>query len=199
MVWGDRRCGTVKQPWGRAASAAHFILLFQVPRRKGPGMYACWFICLLTAVLSLTGGSAAAPCAEGRLTFQIVRTVGEEVLWESPVKRGDRFTIEYRHSSDHTPVRDRFTIGDDGEIILVEESYLWYGAGLESHPEMGKTDFSGEWTRVRMQRVFPRFLLRVGEVANHVLTLHGREIPLLSIARGRESIWIRVKGNVKIQ
>jgi hypothetical protein len=162
-------------------------------------MYACWFLCLLTAVLSLTGGSAAAPCAEGRLTFQIVRTVGEEVLWESPVNPGDHFTIEYRHSSDHTPVRDRFTIGDEGEITLVEESYLWYGAGLESHPGMGITDFSGEWTRVRMQRVFHRFLLRVGEVANHVLTLHGREMPLLSIARGRESIWIRVTENIKVR
>ena len=80
----------------------------------------------------------------GASIFQIVRTVGEEVLLESPVKRGDLFTIEYRHSSDHTPVRDLFTIGDEGEIVLIEESYRWYGAGLESHPEMGKTYFSGE-------------------------------------------------------
>jgi hypothetical protein len=104
--------------------------------------------------------------------------------------------IEYRHSSDHTPVRDLFAIGDKGEIILIEESYLWHGAGLESHPDVGKTDFSGDWTRVRMQRILPRFLLRAGEVANHVLTLHDREIPLLSIAKGRESVWIRTTKNV---
>jgi len=159
----------------------------------------CRILCLFLTLLSLAGQAPAASCAEGSLTFQIVRTVGEEVLWESPVKRGDHFTIEYRHSSDHTPVRDLFTIGDEGEIILVEESYLWYGAGLESHPDVGKTDFSGDWTRVRMHRPFPRFLLRVGEVANHVLTLHGREIPLLSIARGRESVWIRVTGNAKVR
>ncbi len=159
----------------------------------------CRIFCLLLAILFLAGGVSVGPCAAGHLTLQIVRTVGEELLWESPVERGDHFTIEYRHSSDLTPVRDLFRIGNEGEIVLIEESYLWYGAGLESHPEMGKTDFSGEWTRVRMQRAFPRFLLRVGEVANHVLTLHGREIPLLSIARGRESIWIRVKRNVKIQ
>ena len=133
------------------------------------------------------------------MTFQIVRTVGEEVLWESPVKPGDRFTIEYHHSSDHTPVRDLFTIGDEGEIILIEESYLWYGAGLESHPDVGKTDFSGDWTRVRLHRPFPRFLLRVGEVANHVLTLHGRDVPLLSIAKGGDSVWIRTKKGAKIR
>jgi len=154
---------------------------------------------VLLVILSIAGGAAANACAGEGLTFQIVRTVGEEVLWESPVRRGEHFTIAYRHSSDHTPVRDLFRIGDEGEIVLIEESYLWYGAGLESHPDVGKTDLSGDRTRVRMHRPFPRFLLRVGEVANHVLTLHGQDIPLLSIARGRESIWIRVTGSVKIR
>lgn len=149
--------------------------------------------------LILAGTVSAAPCTEGHLTFQIVRTTDEGVLWESPVKAGDSFLIEYRHSSDHTPVRDLFTIGGCGEIVLVEESYLWYGAGLESHPDVGKIDFSGDWTRVRLNRPFPRFLLRVGEAANHVLTLHGRAIPLLSIAKGRESIWIRVTGSIQIR
>ncbi len=155
--------------------------------------------CFLLIALSLAGQAPAAFCADGRLTFQIVRTVGEEALWESPVEPGDFFTIEYRHSSDHTPVRDLFTIDDNGEIVLIEESYRWYGAGLESRADVGKTDFSGEWTRVRMRRPFPRFLLRVGEVANHVLTIHDQRVPLLSIARGRESIWIRVTGNIKIR
>jgi hypothetical protein len=156
-------------------------------------------LCLLLTLLSLAGQAPAASRAEGSMTFQIVRTVGEEVLWESPVKRGDRFTIEYRHSSDHTPVRDLFTVGDEGEIVLIEESYRWYGAGLESHPGMGKTDFSGDWTRVRMRRVLPRFLLRVGEVAEQVLTIHGQKVPLLSIVRGRESVWIRVTENAKVR
>ena len=154
-------------------------------------------ICFLLAILCLAGQASPGSCEQENLTFQIVRTVGEEVLWESPVKRGDQFTITYRHSSDHTPVRDLFTIGDEGEIILIEESYRWHGAGLESHPGVGKTDFSEGWTRVRMHRVIPRFLLRVGEVADHVLTIRGRKLPLLSITSGRESVWIRVTGNVR--
>lgn len=148
-------------------------------------------LCFFLTILCLAGPASSGACEQDGLILQIVRTIGEEVLWESPVKRGDQFAITYRHSSDHTPVRDLFTIGDEAEIILIEESYLWYGAGLEFHPDVGKTDFSGDWTRVRMQRVLPRFLLRVGETANHVLTLHGQDIPLLSIARERESVWIR--------
>jgi hypothetical protein len=154
--------------------------------------------CILLISLCLPVGASAEPSTKAPLTFQIVQTLGEEVLWESPVKLGDFFTIEYQHSSDHTPVRNLFTIGKEGEIILIEESYLWYGAGLESHPGTG-IDFSGEWARVRMRRTLPRFLIRVGEVANPVLTLNDRKIPLLSIARGRESIWIRVTGNTEIR
>ncbi|MBU4370352.1 MAG: DUF1850 domain-containing protein [Proteobacteria bacterium] len=156
----------------------------------------CKIICLLLTLLSLAGQAAAVTPTEESLTFQIVRTAGEEVLWESPVKPGDYFTIDYRHSSDNTPVHDLFQIGSDGLIVLIEESYRWYGAGLESHPDVGKTDFTGEWTRVRLHRPFPRFLLRVGKVANHVLTLHGRDVPLLSIARGGDSIWIRATKSV---
>jgi hypothetical protein len=59
--------------------------------------------------------------------------------------------------------------------------------------------FSKEGTRVIMHRPFPRFLLRVGEVANHILTIHGQAVPLLSIAKGRESVWIRVKRNIKVR
>lgn len=148
-------------------------------------------LCVFLMLLSFAGPVRATCCAKTGMTLQIVCTATEKVLWESLVKGGDVFMLSYTHSSDHTPVRDLFTISDDGEIVLIEESFLWYGAGLESNPDVGKTDFSGEWTRVYMHRHFPRFLLRVGEVANHVLTLHGKDVPLLSIAKGRESVWIR--------
>ena len=146
---------------------------------------------LLPMLVLLTGSAWAGTPAKGDLIFQIVRTAGEQVLWESAARPGDHFTIEYRHSSDHTPVRDLFQIGDDGEIVLIEESYGWFGAGLESHPDVGKIDLSGDWTQVRLNRPFPRFLLRVGEVTDQILTIHDRKVPLLSIAKGRESVWIR--------
>jgi hypothetical protein len=149
-------------------------------------------ICFLLTILCLAGQASSGACERQGFVLQIVRTLGEEVLWESPVRQGDVFTITYRHSSDHTPVLDIFRIGDQGEVVLIEERYRWHGAGLESHPAVGVTDFSEGWTRVRMHRVIPRFLLRVGEVSGQILHIQGQSVPLLSIAGGRESLWIRV-------
>ena len=150
---------------------------------------------LLLMLALLTGSTSNGFPADGDLLFQIVRTEGEKVLWEAAARPGDHFTIEYRHSSDHTPVRDLFRIGEDGEIVLIEESYRWFGAGLESHPDDGEIDFSGDWTRVRLNRPFPRFLLRVGKIANQTLTFQGRDVPLLSISKGGDSVWIRATKN----
>ena len=150
---------------------------------------------LLLMLALLTGSTSNGFPADGDLLFQIVRTEGEKVLWEAAARPGDHFTIEYRHSSDHTPVRDLFRIGEDGEIVLIEESYRWFGAGLESHPDAGEIDFSGDWTRVRLNRPFPRFLLRVGKIANQIMTFQGRDVPLLSISKGGDSVWIRATKN----
>jgi len=105
--------------------------------------------------------------------------------------------MDYRHSSDHTPVHDVFRITEDGEILLIEESYLWYGAGLAFHPADGIMTAAGDWTRVLLCRKFPLFLLRVGEVANQVLSVKERKVPLLQIAHGGEQVWIRVAGKKK--
>lgn len=150
---------------------------------------------LLPILVLLTGSALAGYPVTGDLIFQIVRTDGEQVLWESAARPGDHFTIEYHHSSDHTPVRDLFRIGENGEIVLIEESYRWFGAGLESHPDVGQIDFSGDWTRVRLNRPVPRFLLRVGKIANPILTFQGRDVPLLSISKGGDSVWIRATKN----
>ena len=150
---------------------------------------------LLLMLALLTSSASNGFPADGDLLFQIVRTEGEKVLWEAAARPGDHFTIEYRHSSDHTPVRDLFRIGEDGEIVLIEESYRWFGAGLESHPDAGEIDFSGDWTRVRLNRPFPRFLLRVGKIANQIMTFQGRDVPLLSISKGGDSVWIRATKN----
>lgn len=126
------------------------------------------------------------------LYLQVVGQPEGRILLEFQVEAGDLFYIDYVHSSDHTPVHDIFQM-DEGGIVLIEENFDWYGSGLESHSNAGaRVSLSGDKTRVFLHREFPRFLLRVGRVAGHVITYKDSRIPLLSIARGGDSVWIRL-------
>ncbi len=152
------------------------------------GLCLTWLI----AAAAFAGGMPEGPAAgSARLLLEVVRRADDRVLWAHPVQAGDHFTIDYRHSSDHTPVHDKFEITADGTMILIEERFDWYGSGLEFHPS-AEISFSGSQTLVRLHRPFAEIPLRVGEVAGHVLTVQGMRLPLLSIAKGRESVCIRI-------
>lgn len=144
------------------------------------------------AVMVFVGWMAASLRAESaRMLLQIVRQADTKVLWAHPVQAGDSFTIDYQHSSDHTPVHDVFQVTAEGAFVLIEERFDWYGSGLEFHPSADIT-FAGSRTLVRLHRHFPQIPLRVGEIAQQELTVHRARLPLLSIANGRESVCIRI-------
>ena len=120
-----------------------------------------------------------------------------KILLDLPVQPGDRFYIHYIHSSDKTPIQDIFEVGEKGEMILIEENYLWYGAGLECmNWEGASVTMENKKTRVHLKRHFPYLHLRVGRIANHSLHLNGKTIPLREIARGGEllKIWVELAG-----
>lgn len=116
-----------------------------------------------------------------------------KVLVDLPVRSGDRFSIHYIHSSDKTPIQDIFEVGEKGEMILIEENYFWYGAGLECmNWEGASVTMENKKTRVHLKRHFTFLHLRVGRIANHSLHLNRKAIPLREIARGGEllKIWV---------
>ena len=126
------------------------------------------------------------------LHLQVVGQPEGRVLLEFQVAAGDLFYIDYVHSSDHTPVHDIFQMNESG-IVLIEEDFDWYGSGLESVSNAAaKVSLSGDKTRVFLHRECPRLLLRVGRVAGHVITYKESRIPLLSITKGGDSVWIRL-------
>jgi hypothetical protein len=140
---------------------------------------------------------APLPClAENDLLFSIrVESLErEKILLDFPAKPGDRFYIHYIHSSDKTSVHDIFEIGVNGEMILIEENFDWYGAGLESMEwEKASINIEDGKIRVYLNRPFPFLRLRVGRIANHTLICNGVSIPLREIARGGEPLKIWVK------
>ncbi|MBN2516310.1 MAG: DUF1850 domain-containing protein [Deltaproteobacteria bacterium] len=129
----------------------------------------------------------------GTLVLQIVKQPENTTLVEFNIERGDYFYLDYTHSSDLTPVHDIFQINEQDEIVLLEEDYYWYGAGLEFHPDANAhISYTDKKTKVLLYRVFPHFLLRVGRVAGHVITYKNQRIFLKDIAKGGSSVWIRV-------
>lgn len=117
-----------------------------------------------------------------------------KILLDVPVKPGDLFHIDYIHSAVKTPIRSTFQVGSEGQMVLVEESFQWYGGGLEfmEHSDVRIASKEGE-TRVILDRHLPSLRLRVGWVPNHKLTVNGRTIPLKEIADDGEllKIWIK--------
>ncbi len=128
-------------------------------------------------------------------SLQIIHVKTETLLYECPLAAGDRFYLDYIHSSAKTPVQDIFTMNAQGEIVLLEENFLWFGAGLEaSDTEDTKVIYDQEQKKIRVlqERRFPKFLLRIGRIANQRLTCHAETIPLSRLAQGGELVHIRI-------
>jgi hypothetical protein len=141
----------------------------------------------LVLILFTFGLSAA---WEGQATFSLrIRNSEGAALLTLPIHTGEQFYIHYIHSSDKTPVRDTFQIDDEGQLILVEEAFLWYGAGLEfqNHPGV-QLGYDGKWSTVRLNRVFPELVIRVGRVAEQRLILKDQSIRFDRLARPGERL-----------
>lgn len=139
---------------------------------------------------------ATSGCIEGDDSSFLLRVESPErgeVFLDLPVRSGEQIYLDWIHSSAKTPILDTFQVGNNGEMILVEEDYQWYGAGLEfmNHGEVCVTP-KGKDTKTVLKRRFPYLLLRVGWVANQKLTVNDTTIPLNEIAEGGEllRIWI---------
>ncbi len=144
-------------------------------------------VALLLFAFSLICFVGAATSQE--YTLKLTKQPENEVLIAFPLNAEDRFFLDYIHSKDKTPVHDVFHISKKGKLVLIEEHYEWYGAGLAFHPGgIGQIKFENDGTRVVLNRELDQFLLRVGRIANHTLSFKSKKIPLTSIAKGGDLI-----------
>jgi len=129
------------------------------------------------------------------LQLKIAET--KEVLLSFPVQGGDRFYLYYIHSSDKTPILDTFLIEAEGQLVLIEEAYRWYGAGLEfqNHGDINLIH-GKQWVKVRLRRTLNDLYLRVGRVAQQVFIYENQYVPLDSLVRPGEAILISVNKEI---
>lgn len=141
-------------------------------------------------LMTLCGFGAFSQIGEAGENF-ILRVTGfdGEKIADYPLRAGDTFFIRYIHSSDGTPVRDTFRVGEEGQMILVEEAYLWYGAGLEFQSHDGvQWSTDGRWSVIRLDRRLPELRIRIGRVARQFLVLPDRTIPFHTWGRPGEGL-----------
>lgn len=151
---------------------------------------ACFFMAPCTFSFSQEAGSA--------LSMRITRHENREILFRCDMVPRGVFYLDYTHSSDKTPVHDVFRVDPDGGMVLVEEAFSWYGAGLEFDSEYSgaKAIYEGRETRILLNRKIPTLLLRVGRVAGHRITCGEVVVPLQRLAKGGEllEIWVVREG-----
>ncbi len=114
--------------------------------RMGPACFYRVVLVILTILICISVHGEDGP----PYLLRIERSGNRGVLMDLPVHGGDQFFIHYIHSSDKTPVQDTFLIERDGRLVLIEEAFLWYGAGLEFQKQEGmKIIYDGKWTKVQ--------------------------------------------------
>ena len=103
-----------------------------------------------------------------------------ELYGRYPMKEGERFSVEFKHSINLSPVIDVYQI-EDGNIYVEETIYYHFGAGVQTELNEGETLSYGEDGSMIVGNIHQ---LRnnvgyiVGTVYDHLLTVNGREISL---------------------
>jgi len=122
-----------------------------------------------------------------------IENIDRAILLDLPLKKGEYFYLHYIHSSDQTPIRDTFQISAEGQLVLIEEAFLWYGAGLEfqNHNDIQIT-LDEKWSKVQLNRAFPELVIRVGRVAGQRFIYRDRFIHLNHLVRPGECIILSV-------
>ena len=66
-----------------------------------------------------------------------------ELYGRYPMKEGERFSVEFKHSINLSPVIDVYQI-EDGNIYVEETIYYHFGAGVQTELNEGETLSYGE-------------------------------------------------------
>ena len=110
----------------------------------------------------------------------LTNTETGETIARYPVSEGDRFSIQFIHSVNKSPLTDVYEIRGN-KIYVVETIYYAFGAGVQTEIEDGQTLTYGEDGAMIVsgfEQEMPKLSYIVGTVSDHILTLHGQEISL---------------------
>lgn len=117
-----------------------------------------------------------------------------QILWCSPVKVGEEFVLSFTHSVNKRPVFDTLRVQGD-HLVIVKSVFDAFGAGMpEASTGEGQLSvLPGGWLLWSVNRPVPEIIVRVGEVANHTLTIKARKLSLVDLAEPGTALAFRVQ------
>lgn len=118
----------------------------------------------------------------GELVLSNAKT-GEEYA-RYPLEPGEEFGITFIHSVNQTPVTDCYDADDEGNIYVRKTIYYDFGAGVPFDLNEGETlsyDEDGAMIISGIDRLIPDYLIFVGTVSDHTLSIGGEEISLRNL------------------
>jgi len=117
------------------------------------------------------------------IVLAITATKQGKVVFCAEMAEGEEFVLSFIHSVNKRPVYDTLRIEGD-HLLIVKSRYDSFGAGMpETSTEDMKLQFDKEgWLVWTVNRPVPEILLFVGRVADHSLSIKGREMALVDLA-----------------
>ena len=118
----------------------------------------------------------------GELVLSNAKTGEEYARYD--LRPGEEFGITFIHSVNQTPVTDCYDADKEGNIYVRKTIYYDFGAGVPFDLNEGETlsyDEDGAMIISGIDRLIPDYLIFVGTVSDHTLSIGGEEISLRNL------------------
>ena len=151
-----------------------------------------WFI-LVVLILALGGSLFIIGQRERKLTLYDADT--KEIFASFRIDDGFRFSVEFIHSVNKSPVKDEFEIRS-GEIYAYKTTYSSFGAGVQTELREGETlsyDKEGNMVITGFNIMYDELNIIVGTVSDHILFINGEEVSLTELCGKNKAIVIDVR------
>lgn len=149
-------------------------------------------IVLITAAMALT----VSRFADKRLV--IYDAESGKVYASFDVQTGDRFSVEFVHSVNNSPVKDIYEIRDNGEIYVVSTVYHGFGAGVQTELEGDERLVYRDGAMIveNINKKIPYLAYFVGTVSDHTLQIGDKSISLRELCGKNANIVFEYKRQI---
>jgi len=125
--------------------------------------------------------------------LEVTRADSDQLVLCAEMAPGEEFVLSFLHSVNRRPVYETLRVAGD-HLVIVGARFDSLGAGMpEASNEQGTLRWTDDgWLEWTVNRPVPEVVVRIGRVANHILTLKGRAIPLADLAEPGTPLAFRV-------